>query len=120
MKREDIDKLVELTNEFNDACTNVCKHLMVLNDDYKHCYEFEIDHIDTQIECRGYYTVMNESQDVYAAFPTELLTYTNEELDEYVNKEMEKKTDINTLKRLADKYGYELIIPKNKKIIQKK
>ena len=109
MKREDIDKLVALTTEFNEACENVCKHLIALNGDYKHCYEFEIDDVDDQVECRGYYTVMNESQDVYAAFPTEFLAYTNEELDDYVSTELAKKADINTLKTLADKYGYKII-----------
>lgn len=32
-----------LTDEFNSACENVCKHLFVLDNDYKHCHEFEID-----------------------------------------------------------------------------
>ena len=86
MTREDIDKLVVLTNEFNEACENVCKHLRLLNEDYEHCYEFEIDDANNNVVCRGYYTVMNESQDVYAEFPTELLTYTNEELDDYVEE----------------------------------
>lgn len=109
MKIEDIDKLVTLTKEFNDECVNVCKHLISLNNDYKHCYEFEIDDVDGQVECRGYYTVMNESQDVYAAFPIGLLTYTNEELDNYVSTELEKKANINTLKTLANKYGYKIV-----------
>lgn len=109
MKREDIDKLVVLTNEFNEACENVCKHLRLLNEDYKHCYEFEIDDVSNHVVCRGYYTVMNESQDAYAEFPTELLTYTNKELDDYVSAELAKKADINTLKTLANKYGYKII-----------
>lgn len=109
MKREDIDKLVVLTNEFNEACENVCKHLSILNEDYKHFYEFEIDNANNHVVCRGYYTVMNESQDVYATFHTELLTYTDEELDDYVSAELAKNADINTLKTLANKYGYKII-----------
>ena len=109
MAKENIKKLVELQAEFQNACENVCKHLIALDDDYKHCYEFDIDDVDDQVVCRGYRTVMNESQDVYAAFSTEFLTYTNEELDDYVSTELSKKTDINTLKTLANKYGYKLL-----------
>ena len=109
MKKENIKNLVELQAEFQNACENVCKHLVSLDNDFKHCYEFEIDTVSDQIECRGYYTVMNESQDVYKSFPVELLTYTNEELADYVSTELEKNADINTLKTLANKYGYEII-----------
>ena len=109
MTKENIKNLLELQAEFQNACEKVCKHLIALNDDYKHCYQFEIDDVADQVVCRGYYTVMNESQEVYAIFPTELLTYTNEELDDYVNTELAKKTDINTLKTLANKYGYKLL-----------
>lgn len=109
MKREDIEKMVALTNEFQDTCENVCKHLSVLCTDYKHCYEFEINDITDQIECRGYYTVRNESQDVYGTFPSELLTYTNEELDDYVSDELTKKSEVDALKKLAEKYGYQIV-----------
>lgn len=109
MTKENIKNLVELQAEFQHACENVCKHLVSLDDDFKHCYEFEIDTVDDQIECRGYYTVMNESQDVYKAFPVELLTYTNEQLDDYVSKKLVEPSDMATLRKLADKYGYKII-----------
>ena len=109
MTKENIKILVELQAEFQNACENVCKHLVSLDNDFKHCYKFEIDDVDDQVECRGYYTVMNESQDVYKSFPVELLTYTNEQLDDYVSAELAKKADINTLKTLANKCGYKII-----------
>lgn len=109
MTKENIKNLVELQTEFQNACENVCKHLASLDDDFKHCYEFEIDTVSDQIECRGYYTVMNESQDVYKAFPVEWLTYTNEQLDDFVSKKLVEKSDMATLRKLADKYGYKII-----------
>lgn len=109
MKTENIEKLVELQTEFQDACENVCKHLVSLDSDFKHCYEFEIDNANNQIACRGYYTVRNESQDVYEVFPMELLTYTNEQLDDYVTKKLVEQSDMTTLRELADKYGYKII-----------
>jgi hypothetical protein len=109
MTKENIKNLVELQAEFQDACENVCKHLRSLDDDFKHCYEFEIDTVSDQVECRGYYTVMNESQDVYKAFPVELITYTNEQLDDYVSKKLVGQSEMATLRKLADKYGYKII-----------
>lgn len=109
MTKENIKNLVELQAEFQDACENVCKHLRQLDDDFKHCYEFEISAVSDQIECRGYCTVMNESQDVYEVFPVELLTYTNEQLDDFVSKKLVEKSDMATLRKLADKYGYKII-----------
>lgn len=109
MKAESIKKLLELQTEFQDACENVCKHLVSLDNDFKHCYQFKIDTIDNQIVCQGYYTVMNESQDVYKEFPLEWITYTNEQLDELVTKKLVEKSDMTTLRELADKYGYKII-----------
>ena len=109
MTKENIKNLVELQAEFQDACENVCKHLVSLDNDFKHCYEFEISAVSDQVECQGYYTVMNESQDVYKTFPVELLTYTNEQLDDYVSEKLAEQSDMTTLKKLADKYGYKII-----------
>lgn len=109
MNKESIKKLLELQIEFKDACENVCKHLVSLDSDFKHCHEFNIDTIDNQIECQGHYTVMNESQYVYKAFPLEWITYTNEQLDELVTKKLVEQSDMKTLRELADKYGYKII-----------
>ena len=109
MTKENIKNLIELQMVFQNACENVCKHLVSLDIEFKHCYEFEIDTVDDQIVCKGYYTVKNESQDVYKAFPIEWLTYTNEQLDDYVSKKLAEQSDIFTLRGLADKYGYELV-----------
>ena len=112
MTKENIKNLVELQAEFQNACENVCKHLVSLKDNFKHCYEFEMDTalgIDGQVTCRGYYTVMNESQDVYEVFPVELLTYTNDQLDDFVSKKLVEQSDMATLRKLADKYGYKIV-----------
>lgn len=109
MTKENIKNLVELQAEFQNACENVCKHLASLDNDFKHCYEFEIDTVSDQVECRGYYTVMNESQDVYKTFHVELLTYTNEQLDDLVGKKLAEQSDMVTLRKLADKYGYKIV-----------
>lgn len=109
MKTESIKKLLELQTEFQDACENVCKHLVSLDNEFKHCYEFEIDNANDQIVCRGYYSVRNESQDVYKVFPIEWITYTNEQLDDLVTKKLIEQSDMTTLRKLADKYGYKII-----------
>jgi len=122
MTKEEIKQYRELDEKFNKECNRVARHLVRFNYDYNYVTDWEIydeEEIHGWGDCysRGCYMGV---ENVY--FDAELLTYTDEELDNYVNdlinenakKEEEKRRmteeekrnkELATLKRLKEKYG---------------
>ena len=133
MTKEEIKQYRELDEKFNKECNRVARYLVRFNYEYNYVTDWEIyiDHIKEATatsngeeihgwgDCysRGCYMGV---ENVY--FDAELLTYTDEELDNYVNDLIKEKTkeeeekkrkteeekrnkELATLKRLKEKYG---------------
>ena len=101
---EDIKKMHNLQNEFNDACIRVCKFMKRYDSDYQIMHEFELaDDDDVQpdfkISCTGWYPCMGESVDVWGEFPVRCLYMTDDELNAYVDELIAEKQKQEELKK---------------------
>ena len=98
MKRKDIYKLIELDSEFNSECVRIKKFLKNLLEggNISQADTFKIQ--SASVYWSGGYTISGGFQDpAYGTFPIELLMYSDEELQEYVESENEK-----TIKKRRD------------------
>lgn len=85
MTQELLSQLKELDTVFQNRSTEVCELLSPINDDYSHLTEFRL-HRDF-VDGEGY----DWKHGKYAQrFPQSFLTSTNDEIQEYVNKELER------------------------------
>jgi len=110
MTSNEIKQLELLLNNFKNTCLNICKQLILLDYDYTYCYKFTL--YNDEVCCEGYYTAMNESEDITLFFPKELLTFTFDELENYVNKKLKEKEEE---KSLLEKRNKELQEEKERK-----
>ena len=89
MTKGELTQYLELNKKFNNDCDRITNALTELSDDFHHVYTYYIDEDD--VTCKGDYTCYGETEYITMYFPTELLAYTDEQLQEYVKNKLEEK-----------------------------
>ena len=123
--KEELNQFIWNNSKFNCICKNICKELSRWNDVFKFMNQFSIE--DKKVCCDGdEYWRYGGHEHYTDYFDIELLTYSKEELDNYVNalilKESEQKAkecakklkdekerELKELKRLKEKYEKQII-----------
>ena len=118
--KEELNQFIWDNSKFNYICKNICKELSRYNDNFKFMNQFTIE--DKEVCCDGdEYWSYGGHEHYTDYFDIELLTYSKEELNDYVNalilKESEQKAkecaeklkhekerELKELKRLKEKY----------------
>ena len=96
MTQEQLDNFRELLEVFQFKCELICEHLKPLDWKYGILYKFELD----GEWVKGYNPEKFEQS--YMEFRTTCLTESLNEIDEYVNTELQKRAEEK--KRLEEKY----------------
>ena len=96
MNKDDIKTYLELKERLNSKAIYVCEKLGTISSNYKQTASFEVESIDLtengdNVEITSVEYFHGESDYWFASFPSYLLSYTDEELDEYINQELEKQ-----------------------------
>ena len=96
MNKDDIKTYLELKERLNSKAIYVCKKLGAISSNYKQTAFFEVESIDLTedgdtVEITTVEYFHGESDYWFASFPSYLLSYTDEELEEYINQELEKQ-----------------------------
>jgi len=118
--KEELNQFIWDNSKFNYICENICEKLSHWDKNFKFADNFVIE--DKQVRCEGdeYWAYGGHEHHTHY-FDIELLTYSKEELDDYVNglilKEneqeakkcaeklkYEKERELKELKRLKEKY----------------
>ena len=94
MTEEQLDKFLELLEVFQYKCELICEHLSPLKWNYSKLYRFRINGLWVD----GYGKDANE----YESFEIDFLTMSLNEIDEYVNTELQKRAEEK--KRLEEEY----------------
>lgn len=120
MKKEELKQFLELYDKFEDTCSDICHELSHYDNDFIYVEDFYID--EDSIRCEGdEYWSYGGHEHHTKYFPINLLTYSDDELKEYVSnlilEESEKKAkelaekekyqkeqELKELKRLKEKY----------------
>lgn len=118
--KEELNQFIWDNSKFNYICKNICKELSRYDDNFKFMNQFTIQ--DTNVCCDGdEYWSYGGHEHYTDYFDIELLTYSKEELKEYVDKKVterdaklkkekeekeayRKEQELKELKRLKDKY----------------
>lgn len=118
--KEELNQFIWDNSKFNYICKNICKELSRYNDNFKFMNQFTIE--DKEVCCDGdEYWSYGGHEHYTDYFDIELLTYSKEELKEYVDKKVierdaklkkekeekeayRKEQELKELKRLKDKY----------------
>ena len=118
--KEELNQFIWDNSKFNYICKNICKELSRYNDNFKFMNQFTIE--DKEVCCDGdEYWSYGGHEHYTDYFDIELLTYSKEELKEYVDKKIaerdaklkkeqeikeayRKEQELKELKRLKDKY----------------
>ncbi len=93
MTQEELNLMETLNEKFQKECDHVAKVLTVLDDEYKYADSaWSLNHGTAQshgdICSRGCYM-----ETVYPEFDINLLTYTDEQLQEYIKQKQQEKDD---------------------------
>lgn len=96
MNKEDIKTYLELKKSLSTKAIYVCEKLGAISSNYKQTAAFEIESIDLtddgeEVEITSVEYFHGESDYWFASFPSYLLSYTDEELEDYINQELEKQ-----------------------------
>lgn len=96
MNKDDIKTYLELKKSLYTKGIYVCEKLGAIYPHYKQTAAFEIESIDLtdngeEVEITSVEYFHGESDYWFASFPSYLLSYTDEELEEYINQELEKQ-----------------------------
>lgn len=96
MNKEDIKTYLELKERLNSKAIYVCEKLGAISSNYKQTASFEVESIDLtengdNVEITSVEYFHGESDYWFASFPSYLLSYSDEELEEYINQELEKQ-----------------------------
>lgn len=96
MNKDDIKTYLELKERLHSKAIYVCEKLGAISSNYKQTASFEVESIDLtengdNVEITSVEYFHGESDYWFASFPSYLLSYTDEELDEYINQELEKQ-----------------------------
>ena len=118
--KEELKQFIWDNSKFNYICKNICKELSHWNENFEFADTFVIE--DKKVRCEGdEYWPYGGHEHHTNYFNIELLTYSKEELNDYVNalilKESEQKAkecaeklkhekerELKELKRLKEKY----------------
>lgn len=118
--KEELNQFIWDNSKFNYICKNICKELSRYDDTFRFMNKFTIE--DKKVCCDGdEYWSYGGHEHYKDYFDIELLTYSKEELKEYVDKKVaerdtklkkekeekeayRKKQELKELKRLKDKY----------------
>jgi len=108
MKKEELKQFLELHDKFGDACSDICNELRHYDNDFMYVDDFYIDEDSVRCEGDEYWSYGgHEHHTKY--FDIKLLTYSDDELKEYVSnlileKNKKKEQELKELKRLKEKY----------------
>jgi len=120
MKKEELKQFLKLRDKFEDACSDICNELRHYDNNFMYVDDFYIDEDSVRCEGDEYWSYGgHEHHTKY--FDIKLLTYSDDELKEYVsnlilekNKKKEKdlaekeqyqkEQELKELKRLKEKY----------------
>ena len=83
MTEEEVKTLESLYNEFLAKCKKICEELERLDGGYGHCDKFMP--MGDDVYCHGHEYWSYGFEEHEKSFPTILLTYTEEELKDYVD-----------------------------------
>ena len=106
MKPKELQEFMSLYGTFDDDCERVKAKLKNLHNplenDIMHAYRFWIE--DGCVNYYGTTSAWNETEEYYGDFDPEMLTMTDDELEEYVRVENEKYDEKQKeSKKLAEK-----------------
>ena len=96
MNKDDIKIYLELKKRLYTKGIYVCEKLGAIYPSYKQTASFEVESIDLtddgeEVDITSVEYFNGESDYWFASFPSYLLSYTDEELEEYINQELEKQ-----------------------------
>lgn len=98
MTQEQVTQFLELYTKFKRKCQVIADKLTRYDEDF--CYVDDFTISGNTVECSGSYTVMNEWNNAYGTFDTKLLTYSTEEIDNYVDLLIEKRNKEKALEEM--------------------
>ena len=91
MEKEKLNLYLELAEEFEKRCNEICKMLIPLNPEYTHMDSFWIR--KDEVCCYGANWEYGELCDYWLDFPISYLTMNNEELQKLINEEVKEKEE---------------------------
>ena len=91
MNREELQQYIALNCIFEKDCERVCKEMTRFNGEFSEVWKFYLDS-DT-VFCEGGYSCMGDWCEISESLPSELLTYSKEELTEYVDNLIKKREE---------------------------
>jgi hypothetical protein len=98
MTYEEVDKLIELDDKFQDRCSEICNILKEANPDMKSMDTFVIG--NTHVSCSGdEYWSYGGHEHFTGTFPVKYLYMSNEEIQTIVNEEVRQKEEAEEQKR---------------------
>lgn len=96
MLKKDLDEYKRLDEVFNNECTRVCRILREWKPDFNYAEEYVLD--DNRVICKcDKYLGYGCSDTFEMNFPTQLLTYSEKELREYVDNKVEAEKKIKEI-----------------------
>jgi len=120
MKKEELKQFLELHDKFEDTCSDICHELSNYDSNFIYAEDFYID--ENSVRCEGdEYWSYGGHEHHTKYFDIKLLTYSNDELKEYVSnlileenkkkakelaekEQYKKEQELKELKRLKEKY----------------
>ena len=120
MSEKEVKTLETLYNEFLAKCLKICEELKRVERGYGYCNEFKL--MDEEVHCHGHeYWSYGGHEEYEKTFPSILLTYTEEEVKNYVDnlltlakqerekkerleKEKKEKKEMAEYQRLKEKF----------------
>ena len=107
MTIEEVDKLIELDDKFQDRCSEICNILKEANPDMRHMDTFIIG--NTHVTCSGDdYWSYGGHEHYTEVFPVKYLYMSNDEIQRIVDEELYKKRYVEEQLRLrkeAEEYA---------------
>jgi len=89
MTKEELFHYCNINNQFKKDCSRVCKELGKYNDEYNQLNYFYLEGDYVYGTFYDYYSFEKEEN----CFPKELLTFSDQELELYVNNLIKEKTN---------------------------
>ena len=98
MTKDEVNKLLELDEKFQDRCSEITDILKAINPDMKHMDTFVIE--TTHVICSGDEYWGYGGHEYHAAkFPVKYLYMSNNEIQAIVNEEVRQKEEVAEQKR---------------------
>lgn len=92
MKSEQVEQLISLHSTFYADCDRISQRLSVLDKDFMHVTEYGIEESGKNVVCFGTNLPYGQSHydPIMLQFPVELLSATDEEINKYIRKNLNK------------------------------